>query len=108
MKRIIYSTPEGGVAIVVATGELAIEEVARKDVPAGVPYQIINTADVPSDRTFRAAWEANITNPDGEGVGADAWFAEQAEKKAAEEAAAKAEADRLAAEEAAATEGVEE
>ena len=84
-KRIIYSTPEGGVAIVVPTGELPIEEVARKDVPAGVPYQIIDTADVPSDRTFRAAWEADITNPDGVGIGADAWFAEQAEKIAAVE-----------------------
>ena len=86
MKRIIYPTSDG-VAILIPSGELPLEEVARKDVPAGVPYKIIDTADVPSDRTFRAAWEADISNPDGHGIGAEAWFAEQAEKKAAEEAA---------------------
>lgn len=89
MKRIIYQTPEGGVAVIIPTSELPIEEVARKDVPAGVPYKIIDTADVPTDRTFRNAWEADIGTPDGVGIGADAWFAEQADKKAAEEAAAK-------------------
>ena len=59
MKRIIYPTPEGGVAIVIPAPEcgLTIEEIAAKDVPAGVEFKIIDTADVPSDRTFRNAWE---------------------------------------------------
>ena len=59
MKRIIYPTPEGSVAIVIPASEcgLTIEEIAAKDVPAGVPYKIIDTADVPTDRTFRNAWE---------------------------------------------------
>lgn len=82
MKRIIYPTPEGGIAIVAPSGELPLEEVARKDVPAGVPYKIIDAADVPTDRTFRSAWEADISNPDGVGIGAEAWFAEQAAKEA--------------------------
>lgn len=58
-KRIIYPTPEGGVAIVIPAPEcgLTIEEIAAKDVPAGVEFKIIDTADVPSDRTFRNAWE---------------------------------------------------
>jgi hypothetical protein len=57
-KRIIYPTDDGGVAVIVpAPGcGLTAEEVARKDVPAGKPYQIIDVADVPSDRTFRNAW----------------------------------------------------
>lgn len=76
-QRIIYPNNEGGVAIIIPTGELPIEEVARKDVPAGVPYKIVDAADIPEDRTFRAAWEADVTNPDGHGIGADAWFAEQ-------------------------------
>lgn len=86
MKRIIYQNNDGGVNILIPSGELSIEEVARKDVPFGVSYKIIDTADVPSDRTFRDAWEADMTQPDGVGIGQDAWFAEQAEKKAAEEA----------------------
>lgn len=57
--RIIYPTPEGGVAIIIpAPGcGLTIEEIAAKDVPAGVPFRIVEATDIPSDRTFRAAWE---------------------------------------------------
>ena len=58
MKRIIYPTDEGGVAVIIpADCGLTIEEIAAKDVPAGKPFKIVDTADVPSDRTFRAAWE---------------------------------------------------
>lgn len=76
-QRIIYQNSESGVSILIPTGELAIEEVARKDVPAGVPYKIVDMADIPEDRTFRDAWEADFSNPDGVGIGAEAWFAEQ-------------------------------
>ncbi len=54
--RIIYPNDEGGVAIVVPAPGVALEDVL-KAVPAGKPYKIINTADIPSDRTFRDAWE---------------------------------------------------
>jgi hypothetical protein len=56
MNRIIYPTPEGGVAVIIPTGELPIEEVAAKDVPEGVPYEIVDETDIPSDRYFRGAW----------------------------------------------------
>jgi hypothetical protein len=57
-QRIIYPTDDG-VAIIIPADEcgLTIEEIAAKDVPAGKPYQIVDVADVPSDRTFRGAWE---------------------------------------------------
>lgn len=57
-QRIIYPSDEGGVAIIVpAPGcNLTIEEVAKKDVPGGKPYQIVLAADIPSDRVFRNAW----------------------------------------------------
>lgn len=58
--RIIYPIPDGGIAIVIPTGELPIEEVAAKDVPAGVPYKIIDASEIPEDRTFRAAWTAEF------------------------------------------------
>ena len=35
----------------------SIEELAAKDVPAGRPYQIVDTSEVKLDRTFRNAWE---------------------------------------------------
>lgn len=56
-KRIIYPTNDGGVAVIVpADCGLTIEEIAAKDVPAGKPFKIVDVADVPDDRTFRAAW----------------------------------------------------
>ena len=56
MKRIIYQNETGGVSIIIPTGELPIEKVAAKDVPEGVHYEIVDEADIPSDRYFRNAW----------------------------------------------------
>jgi len=77
MKAIIYTNDNGGVSILYPTGELAIEEVAKKDVPVGKPYKIVNAQDISSDRTFRDAWESNIIDHDGVGLGYEAWFALQ-------------------------------
>jgi hypothetical protein len=58
-QRIIYPTNEGGVAVIVPAPEcgLSVEEIAAKDVPAGKPYKIVDVSEIPSDRTFRNAWE---------------------------------------------------
>jgi hypothetical protein len=57
-QRIIYPTDDGGVAVIVPSSNcgLTIEQIAAKDVPAGKPYEIVDAADIPSDRTFRNAW----------------------------------------------------
>jgi hypothetical protein len=70
--KIIYQT-ETGIAIIHPTGELSIEEVAAKDVPAGVPYRIVNDDEVPSDRTFRNAWKEDLTvdMPKAQGITKD-------------------------------------
>ena len=58
-QRIIFPNDEGGVSVTIPAPEcgLTIEEIAAKDVPAGKPYKIVDVADIPSDRTFRNAWE---------------------------------------------------
>ena len=58
-QRIIYPTDEGGVAVIVPAPEcgLTIEEIAAKDVPEGKPFKIVDVAGIPTDRTFRGAWE---------------------------------------------------
>lgn len=68
-KRIIFPNEEGGIAVLIPAPEceLALEEIAAKDVPAGLPYLIVDVADIPADRTFRAAWEADFSNPHGFG-----------------------------------------
>lgn len=58
-QKIIYATPEGGVAVVHPTGEVPINELVNKVVPAGVAYEIVNEDAIPSDRFFRGAWVAN-------------------------------------------------
>jgi hypothetical protein len=63
MKRIIYPTDNGGVAIIVPAPEWLAQEGNTMEVLAempeleGKPYKIVDVADIPSDRTFRNAWE---------------------------------------------------
>lgn len=85
--RIIYPNPESsdgiGVIIIIPSGQIPTSEVARKDVPAGLPY-FITTHDQLPEYWTQEAWEVDWTNPDGYGIGSDAWFAEQ-EAKSKEE-----------------------
>jgi hypothetical protein len=76
---IIYPNDEGWLSIVSPAPEcgISIEEIARKDVPAGKPYHIIDSSLLPEDNIFFNAWEADFSNPDGHGIGPEAWFAEQ-------------------------------
>jgi hypothetical protein len=79
---IIYKQDNGVVAVIVPTqkaiDQYGIQAIAIKDVPAGKPFKIVDAADIPEDRTFRNAWTADLSNPDGYGIGHDAWSAEQA------------------------------
>ena len=34
-----------------------VEEIAKKDVPTGKKYKIVDSSEVPTDRIFRNAWE---------------------------------------------------
>jgi len=69
-KRIIYQNDNGGVSILVPCDcGLTIEEIAAKDVPTGLPYRIVDVADIPEDRQWRNDWtvdESDLTD----GVGA--------------------------------------
>jgi hypothetical protein len=57
--RIIFPNDDGGVSIVIPAPEcgLTIEEIAARAVPEGKPYKIVDVSDIPTDRTFRNAWE---------------------------------------------------
>jgi len=58
-QRIIFQNESGAVSVIIPTGELPIQEVAAKDVPEGVAYEIVEDDAIPSDRFFRNAWVAN-------------------------------------------------
>ena len=57
--RIIYKTVEGTVSIISPSPNWSgpMEELAQKDVPSGLKYKIVENSVIPSDRTFRNAWE---------------------------------------------------
>ena len=70
-KRIIYKQDDGVAAIIVpATNcDLTVEQIAKKDVPTGKKYKIVDDSDIPANKNFRDAWivdEADLTD----GVGA--------------------------------------
>lgn len=83
---IIFSNDEGLLSIITPNLScgISIEEIARKDVPPGKPYHIIDFSLLPEDYTFFNAWETDFTNPTGHAIGADAWYAEQAAKEVIE------------------------
>ncbi len=67
--KIIYKNESGGVSIITPTQEalsfMTIDDIARKDIPTGLPYKIVEDSEVPADRTFRDAWtvdEATLTD----------------------------------------------
>ena len=57
-KRIIYTTDDGGVAIVIPANNcnLTVEQIQAKDVPTGKTSYIVNKSVIPTDRSFRNAW----------------------------------------------------
>ncbi|HBO1296530.1 TPA: hypothetical protein L4E95_001360 [Pseudomonas aeruginosa] len=70
-ERIIYQQPGQLLSILIpcACG-LSIVQIGQKDVPDGVPFWIVEATDIPSDRTFREAWEIDMEQlgePDGHG-----------------------------------------
>ena len=77
--KIVYLQDNGIAALVTpittainpSTGNLfTIEEIAKKDVPSGYKYKIIEDSDVPVERAFRDAWvvkESDLTDGTGEG-----------------------------------------
>ena len=58
-QRIIYTNEAGGVSVVIPAQEsgLTVEEIAARVVPEGVAFEIVDVSSIPTERTFRNAWE---------------------------------------------------
>lgn len=69
---IVYNQPNGVLAVIHPNPDcgLTIAQIAAKDVPFGLPYKIIDSADVPTDRRWRNSWTADNSDLT-DGVGAD-------------------------------------
>lgn len=57
-KRIVFTDLQGNCNIIAPSpnSPRTIEEEAIATVPAGLSYRIINTSELPTDRTYRNAW----------------------------------------------------
>ena len=71
--KIIFKNQDNSIGIITPTNEAlsfaTIEQIAEKDIPHNLPYWIVPTSDIPTDRTFRNAWEIDESfgEPDGFG-----------------------------------------
>lgn len=59
--RIIYPNDDDGIAIVIPVPGITQDQVLNA-VPSGKPYLIVDPSVIPSDRTFRNAWQADFTD----------------------------------------------
>jgi hypothetical protein len=59
---IIFTNDNGGVSTCIPTGEISIDAVMTKDVPAGRGARIVNLTDLPRDNDFYDAWEMDATS----------------------------------------------
>ena len=59
--KIIFKNKDNSIGIITPSDEAlsfaTIEAIAEKDVPHNLPYWIVEDSVIPSDRTFRSAWE---------------------------------------------------
>lgn len=76
--KIVHPNDDGITVIYPAACGFTLMEIALKDVPVGLPFLIVEDSDIPPDREFRAAWEADFSTPDGYGIGYDALVASKA------------------------------
>lgn len=69
-QRIVYPNDNGGIAMLVPAKDcgLSIETIAKKDVPTGKPYLIVDVNDFPEDFAFFEAFTADFSSPHGYGA----------------------------------------
>jgi hypothetical protein len=66
--QVILFPSEFGVAIMAPSGELSVLDTAKKDVPAGVPFVIVDSTELPTaSHASQETWEVDFSNPDGYG-----------------------------------------
>lgn len=64
-QKIVFTNPDGSVGIIhpAPNCKLSIQQIAQKDVPSGLPYEIVDESEIPTDRTFRNAWRKDRGKP---------------------------------------------
>ena len=58
MSKVIFTNSDGTVSIMTPI-EGTAEECAKRDLPDGTSYEIVDDSVIPTDRSFRNAWKQN-------------------------------------------------
>jgi hypothetical protein len=69
--RIVYMDPNTNTMVMLVPSPfcgLTLDQIAAKDVPAGVPYLVVDVSDIPTTSEFQHAWEADFSQPHGVGA----------------------------------------
>lgn len=61
--KVVIKNPDGSIGIMhpVLDCGLTLEQIIAKDVPAGLPYEVVEDSAIPTDRTFRNAWKHDLS-----------------------------------------------
>lgn len=62
---IIFPNDDGSIALMRVVSEHAINETAKRDVPLGKPYLIVNESELPVQP--QEVWRCDFTSPNGYG-----------------------------------------
>ena len=58
MSKVIFTNSDGSVSVMTPI-EGTAEECAKRDLPDGTSYEIVDDSVIPTDRSFRNAWKQN-------------------------------------------------
>ena len=73
-KRIVFNTAEDVAAVLIPVENcgLTLEQIIAKDVPKGVDFDVVDVAEIPTDRTYRDAWKHEKGAAKGQKIKIDA------------------------------------
>lgn len=61
--RIVYQLPDQPTSVLIPCDcGLTLERIGQKDAPHGAPFWIVDADTIPTDRTFRDAWELDVAS----------------------------------------------
>lgn len=73
--KIVFKNKDNSIGIITPTDEVlkfaTVTQVAEKDVPHNLPYWIVEDSTIPTDRTFRSAWEIDESLGEPNGFGGE-------------------------------------
>ena len=73
--KIVFKNQDNSIGIITPTDEAlsfaTVSQVAEKDVPYNLPYWIVEDSVIPTDRTFRSAWEIDESPGEPTGFGGE-------------------------------------